>query len=542
MNYSDIRNYIDALEWLKALDRTLPIGDWRAGDVDFWPLARAMLGTFLHEQLRKSEAESPIDRPAASHGAQLAELQRTTKTHRAGPWRGRIGDAGVLLPKKRKKLVLSEADIALLDANRLPARLFDERRRRELWKPDHRWLFVSNGNLDQPIEGRTVNRLFFPIMEKARRLGVQVREIVSAPVAADYSVGRPYLHGMADGLWWLRRKSREEPVDVSMPGLEGLMARVEGTPLHDYLATGALEAAARTVSAYARTFAELLRDEGVSAVFIVPYHSQIGVALCAAARAVGIPVIDIQHGIVGSPNPHYDIDTSIAFNSVPTHIWLWSAHVVDTPRLGPDCRSLVGGNPTYAMVRDLRRDHPEWRIEKGHYEKEILVTLSRGLIPDMLTELIKASPLTWRWWLRFHPSDYIAGVASHPAIEPLRDAGNVVWQLSNELPLPILLEITDVHLTKSSSTVLEAREYRIPTIFYDRDGHDYYRKLPGAERDAYVEPSDLRSSLAAVARNNARKNRLLRRHARATRRAVVIAALSPRSWVARALGALARLS
>lgn len=534
MNIDDVRDYHDALAWLKFLDRSLPITDWRADGVDLWPLIRSILGNLLHTQIRVTNAESPIDRDASPHVTQLRTVQAMTRKYRAGPWRGFAADGGLLKrTKAAMNLPLGEDDLRLLDANRLPARLFSPERRSRF---SRRWLFVSNGNLDQQLGGEIVNRLFAPIVKQAESWGVEVREVITGTVAADYAVGRENLYGMADSLWWLRRQSRETPLEVSMPGLEGMMRDIEGSPLHSHLAEGALETAAQTLAAYTRAFTTLLQEEAVTAVFIAPYHSQVGMAMCAAARAVGIPVIDIQHGIIGSPNPPYEIDADVAFNSVPTHLWLWSADEVETPRLGTGCRCFVGGNPAYALAQAARRDHPEWRIETGQYAKEILVTLARGLVPDVLTELIAASPTTWRWWIRLHPSDYLAGVREHFAIDPLLDRPNCEWKRANELPLPVLLEIADVHFTKSSSTVIEARAQGVPTVFYDKDGYEYYRYLRNSDRDVYASTgSEAAKSIAGLPPRRTRKSGTLRSHYRRVRWTVLVASVLPWRWAERLL-------
>jgi hypothetical protein len=373
-------------------------------------------------------------------------------------------------------------------------------------------------------------------MEQAGWWGVDVREIVSSIVPADYALGRANLHGMADSLWWLRRQSKMEPAPISMPGLDRLLRDMEGSPIHSRLANGALEMVAQAMNAYAMAFSTMLRTEAVTAVFVAPYHSQVGMALCAAARVVGIPAIDIQHGIIGSPNPHYEIETDQEFNTVPTHLWLWSAEEVTTPRLGKGCRSFVGGNPAYAMAHGARRDHPEWRIETGQYAKEILVTLARGLVPDVLIELIEMSPINWRWWIRLHPSDYLAGVREHSAIGKLLDRPNCEWNRASELPLPVLLEIADVHFTKSSSTVIEARAQGIPTVFYDEDGYEYYRYLRNSHRDVYAPTaSEAAKAIAGLPPRLTAKSGALRSHFRQVRRTVRFASMLPWRWAERLL-------
>lgn len=537
MNINDVHNYHDVLAWLKFLDRSLPISEWRADGVDVWPLIRSILGAALHEQIRVTGSESPIDRSAPPHIAELAAVQALTRKHRTSAWRGSAASE-VFLRKTEAahELPLSQSHYQLLDANRLPERLFPENQQVRRWRPDHRWLCFSNGNLDQDLGGKVVNRLFSPIAKQAEWWGVEVREVVTSIVPADYSSQRPGVFGMADSLWWLRQLSRRKPAEIEMPGLDALTQEIEGSPLRAHLAEGALETAARLTATYAKAFTVMLRKEAVTAVFVAPYHSQVGMALCAAARAVGIPAIDIQHGIIGAPNPHYEIDTDVAFNSVPTHLWLWSADEVETPRVGKGCRSFVGGNPAYALAEEARRDHPEWRIETGQYAKEILVTLARGLIPDILTELIDASPPDWRWWIRLHPSDYLAGVREHSAIQPLLDRPNCEWRRASELPLPVLLEIADVHFTKSSSTVIEARAQGVPTVFYDIDGYEYYRYLRNSDRDVYASTgSEAAKAIAGLPPRRTRKSGALRRHFRRVRRTVRFAAVLPWRWAERML-------
>ena len=58
---------------------------------------------------------------------------------------------------------------------------------------------------------------------------------------------------------------------------------------------------------------------------------------------------------------------------------------------------------------------------------------------------------------------------------------NVELRRALELPLAILIETADIHLTEGSSSALEARDAGLRTLFYDKVGHRYFEGLPGAE-------------------------------------------------------------
>jgi len=507
------QNYNEVLDWLLDADRTFPAREWRIGDIDLWPLARAMIARALQEDVVRGDQEAPQEPDLGPRAARLREAQAAMRRNRGGVWLGELRlepENGGAEPDSK-----AEQDIALINANRPPAVIFENDR------ASGRWLLVGNANLSQVIGGRETHRYFDPVAAEAAGRGIESAVMISSPLSPHDRLSRVRHHGVADSLYELRRQARKLMEPVELPELDRLQGLTPSPSVGRLLQRPFLEATARNLARYVSAFAELIDMWRIGAIITIPYASQLGTALCAAGRRRGIPVIDIQHGLIGPPNPHYKLATAEGFNTLPSHIWLWSDANIDRPQMGRMTASFVGGNPSYALVATERRAYPEWQLAKQPGGKDVLVTLSNGLLPAWLPLLIEGAPRSWRWWVRPHPAAFDRAAEGAAQIERVEAMANVELRRAVELPLPILMELADIHLTQSSSTAIEARAAGVRTLFYDRVGYRYFESLPGAAGDRFCEPGQLEAAIDEMLRKEPGKRReTLELHAERLRDAV----------------------
>jgi hypothetical protein len=509
-----MRNYNQALDWLLEADRTLPVADWRVGEVDFWPLARAMIAVALHGDVGRPEDQDAAPAHVSPREARLRAAQASARLRRDGSWRGALSVEA--MNGGGKDVPVEVEEIETLNANRLPGEMYQGS------GISPRWLFVGNANLSQAIGGRATHRIFDPIAAEAAGSGVESVILISSPLLPGDRLARTPHHGIADSLYELRRLARHTGEPVSLPGLEMLIGLAPSPSVEGVLQRPVLEAAAKNLWQYASAIGELIDAWRIAVIFTTPYASLLGTALCAAGRIRGVPVIDIQHGLIGEPNPHYKLAVGRGLNTLPSHIWLWNDAGIVTPDMGSATMNFVGGNPFYALVATERQTHPEWAIAKEQGRMDVLVTLSKALIPAWLPVVVAQAPASWRWWVRLHPADFSRLGKWPDDMERLTRFPNVELRRAIELPLPILIEIADIHLTEGSSSALEARSAGVATIFYDQIGYQYFHGLPGGDRDRFCEPERLVTTLESIFEDAAfeREHERLEVNAARLRRAV----------------------
>jgi hypothetical protein len=108
--------------------------------------------------------------------------------------------------------------------------------------------------------------------------------------------------------------------------------------------------------------------------------------------------------------------------------------------------------------------------------KIILVTLQWDLERDQdyrqtglsieLLYFIKEFGQAFDWWLRIHPvmlQDNRRGVIYSTMEDEFVDHENVFWEHCTDLPLPVVLAQTDLHLTLNSAVTIEAGWFGIKT-------------------------------------------------------------------------------
>jgi len=204
--------------------------------------------------------------------------------------------------------------------------------------------------------------------------------------------------------------------------------------------------------------------------------------LCHAGRFLNIPVYDLQHGIIADEHLWYGwkyrCNTSI--EKLPTGFLCWNEQSVATIKKWSDNTDILvknTGNPWF--IRFIRAEPNDVLVNDAIKVTEylddqrplILVSLQWGLKslypePDFngfmiktLENIIMDTMHVYNWMLRLHPVQLRTGerekvfnylsttFGDEKAIESLK---------ISEIPLPVILHRTSLHLTYSSSIVIEA--------------------------------------------------------------------------------------
>jgi len=247
----------------------------------------------------------------------------------------------------------------------------------------------------------------------------------------------------------------------------------------------------------AGAFERLLVRLKADRVFQVSYYSVAGYAMNLAARRLGLPVIDVQHGVITPLHLAY-ANWSLPEGEdhlLPTAHWTWGAAeaaVVLAGRRPGDCTAVAGGHPLVGAwregwlpgVEDARAEALQLR-DSHSAMRHALVTLQPGLMSRADLEPLLAV-LTKRrdvfWWFRLHP----ASKSDLPELASLIDETGASYDIETATRLPLLsvLESVDVNLTHSSTTVLEAAAFGVPSILWSPYGQELFDDIIGTG-DAY---------------------------------------------------------
>lgn len=222
--------------------------------------------------------------------------------------------------------------------------------------------------------------------------------------------------------------------------------------------------------------------------------------LCQAAKYQGIKVYDLQHGVITKDNKYYGykhlngIDSSL----LPDCYLCWnrnSQNVIDTWAKVKKIETRVIGNPWFSrflndndsdiLVKNERKKHDapserKYRIlvtlQWGFYKLTSTDDTNQIFMPKGLEDVILKTIDSYDWIVRLHPVQ-LRGSERKKSIAYLNEVfGNRYaekWISESEIPLPLLFENVSCHITHSSTVVIEASWYNIPSALIRKDVADY---------------------------------------------------------------------
>lgn len=215
--------------------------------------------------------------------------------------------------------------------------------------------------------------------------------------------------------------------------------------------------------------------------------------LCHAGKKIGIPVYDLQHGVIADEHPWYGekYRMSTPTEDLPDGFLCWDEQSVATIAKWAskkDVRVIEVGNPWF--LRFIQEDPDDdlvheavaqWKTHNGA-QPSILVSLqwgrlqseisSNGIIVDALEKVILGTANKYNWILRLHPVQ-LRGEEREIVLKYLTDTFGAEkaqkWLKSSQDPLPIVLRQVDLHITYNSTIVIEAAWMGVRSIILDQN-------------------------------------------------------------------------
>ena len=189
--------------------------------------------------------------------------------------------------------------------------------------------------------------------------------------------------------------------------------------------------------------------------------------LCRAGKKMGIPVYDLQHGVIADEHPWYGekYRMSTPTEDLPDGFLCWDEQSVATIAKWAgkkDIRVIKVGNPWFLrFIQDDPDDDlvheavAQWKTHNGA-QPSILVSLqwgmlqseisSNGIIVDALEKVILGTADKYNWILRLHPVQ-LRSEEREMVLKYLTDTFGAEkaqkWLKSSQDPLPIVLRQAD---------------------------------------------------------------------------------------------------
>ncbi len=218
--------------------------------------------------------------------------------------------------------------------------------------------------------------------------------------------------------------------------------------------------------------------------------------LCKAGHDLGISVSDMQHGVIADEHPGYGERWLKSYHKdlLPSSYFCWdqdSANVINKWANAKGIVTYVIGNPwfirfmnpkpTDALVAYFKNQSPALDRSKP----TILVSLQWGMesvpdrhlfsediIPHALKDCILKTKNDINWLIRLHPiqccGEEKTRIFRYFQLNFTDDLFNFSKQIT-DLPLPSVLKMVDLHVTYSSSVVIEASWFGIPSLLLDAE-------------------------------------------------------------------------
>ena len=223
------------------------------------------------------------------------------------------------------------------------------------------------------------------------------------------------------------------------------------------------------------------------------YYSMPMYGMNIACQELNIPSVDMMHGFQGPLHPCYNIKEfpEHGYALLPEYFWLWEEGSYENLK---QClqnqhkhQAFIGGNPWHLF---LKNEASKYTLSR---KKIILYTLETGSVPvlnDFILQAIKETKDDFQWWLRFHPRMTKEEIHTfYTSLENNNLLPKVEIGQANALALPILLKNCEVHVSKSSGSIVEAAMIGgCLNIIIDQLGKETYENLIEQGKAFYYNP------------------------------------------------------
>lgn len=434
------------LEYLNGLERDFPVRDWKVYGIDIWPVVRLKLSFMLMD---KYEREPSISKKKSNFKSLPRKLILIFISI------GKLVKFG-LMPRRRVKV-----------------------------------LFASHPNFRVKYRGRDLNKFFDPLVEDFLSKG-NIDYITTEFSHKKENVKSNQLIPIRSFFPAFSIISRLSKKTVCLPKFETVKTKFFKDHKVEFLKMSQVIAITRDILTYSKIFKLIFQKFSPEIAFQVSYYSSSNYGLNFASSNK-ILTIDMQHGNVSTAHPAYG--NPMDLNVMPDKFWLWDDYSLRNMKPWGMNRLILGGNP---WVNYFKSKNHQLQFGKSNLAT-VLYTLQPidNFISDIELEVISKTQEKYNWLIRLHPRQrdkmqIISSVFEQKGILRYR------IQEPSELPLPVILGVTDLQVTKFSSTILEASYFGIHTLLTDSRGREYYEEIIQNGLATYHESIDSQKLLKLI--------------------------------------------
>ncbi|RUR59215.1 hypothetical protein ELS78_02340 [Aeromonas veronii] len=235
-----------------------------------------------------------------------------------------------------------------------------------------------------------------------------------------------------------------------------------------------IESWVRSIYIRGDIFANIFNKIKPKVVFITSFRSSERMAVVRACKLLNIPVIEIQHGILGPE--YYNLNVKSKHEWVPDAFWLWgdaSLAKMVSNNTRTCINHLVGGKPNIInhIPNSLSPGIPKRSDKTVLFIEQYTHANFSKLIKDCVVKLM-ASGGEWRFLLRLHPK----------SIHLINKYKNELLGLNVSIDIPTygklydVLLSSDVVVAESSTVAYEANALGKKVIVYGSNAKSFFRE------------------------------------------------------------------
>lgn len=226
-------------------------------------------------------------------------------------------------------------------------------------------------------------------------------------------------------------------------------------------------------------------------IFIVDYYNLNNIALIIAAHKLKIRTADIQHGVQSVVHAGYSgwvNEPDKVYESLPNYYFVWSAYEKSLINTWSKevYHPIVVGNLIMSLYNNLESsglnlitDVIRNLINSRNKENiNVLFTMQYGIVyEDDFFKMINETQEKFNWFIRLHPVDNNQkGWEKMNTLCEKHKLGSVDFKICSSLPLELLLVDMNIHVSHSSSVVLDAHFFGLKSILFDNYGKLLYKE------------------------------------------------------------------
>lgn len=234
-----------------------------------------------------------------------------------------------------------------------------------------------------------------------------------------------------------------------------------------------------------KVFSIILRCVKPKRAYVVCYYSVLGMSLCAACRKLCIPITDIQHGVAGANMRAYAGWNNVpmqGYTTLPDTFFCWTPFdaeaITQWAQLTARHRAVVIGSLWHDYIIDkflLDKARNQWQgffTQIDVYEKKVLVTMQSSNLTSLFSDIVRQCDSSYCFLIRMHPSFPLEKDEVYLGI--VRDCSNVFFDQPSSMPIQLIMNYVDVHITEWSGAVVDAYFEGVPSVVLSDMGVDYF--------------------------------------------------------------------